>query len=63
MLSKATIAHTKERFVVLSKNLSACESQEINEEYLENIFISEKCWGLEIKAKRFLNPFKYFGER
>lgn len=45
MLSKATIAHTKQRFVVLFENLLVCESQEINEEYLENIliFISEKC--------------------
>lgn len=49
MLSKAAIAHTKQRFVVLFENLSVCESQEINEEYLENIFISGKFWGLEIK--------------
>lgn len=52
MLSKATIAHTKQRFVVLFENLSVCESQEINEEYLENIFISEKCWGLANKRKK-----------
>lgn len=54
MLSKATIAHTKQRFVVLFENLSVCESKEINEEYLENIliFITEKCWGLETKEKK-----------
>lgn len=64
MLSKAAIAHTKQRFVVLFENLSVCESQEINEEYLENIliFISEKFGGLEIKEKRFPNTFECLGE-